>query len=439
MNRFFRTAYASTVAYLILALIAALITGVPVPFPAFSCLYFGLLVTLLPAATHKLSGKERLFVPLGALTALLGFVPLALWRCPLLHYLIHGVGMLFGVVFLSVLRHRTTHADFKAKFQFTTVVVLVAIGFVYLMLLVGVDKSGILPGQSENVRVAVNGAVPFAITMLVTGVLHLRGLRAQAGVVDERAFNRRQLRDTLIFAAIVTVVFLTDPVSYLKTAADFLLNDVLRPAAAFLARILAAVLKLISCARPEAEEPAPTPVPTNDPNTLPAAELAETEPEQYYYEGGDVSYTLSYIFLAIAALVLALILAVELRKLIKSLRKRNKNRGRGYPHETREKLSPKAKPRDADHPRKRSADPRERIRFLYAEFLRYLRKIPVRFHKSNTCGEIERRAKTGLHADPSDLGELTELYEKARYHQDEPPAEADAQRMKTLLNRVKNK
>lgn len=439
MNRFFRTAYASTLVYLILALLASLITGAAMPFLTFSCLYFGLLLALLPAASQRLSGKELPFALLGAVAALLGFVTLALWRCSLLHYLVHGIGMLSGVVFLFLLRHRTTHADFKAKYQFTTVLVLVGIGFIYLALLAGVDRNGVVPVQSENVRIAVNGAVPFAITLLVTGVLLLRGLRAQAGVVDERAFNRRQLRDTLIFAAIVTVVFLIDPVVYLKAAADFLLNGVLRPVAEFLARMLAALLRLMSCTRPETEEPVQTPVPTSDPQPMPATEPVEVEPEHFYIEGDDLTLTLSYIFIGAAAIVLLAILAFQLAKLVKSLRKRNKNRGRGYPHETRETLVPEAEAQGNDKPRKRSEDPRERIRYLYAEFLRYLRKVPIRFQRSSTCGEIEHRAERSLHADPSDISDLTGLYEKARYQQKEAPAEADAHRMKTLLNRIKNR
>lgn len=439
MNRFFRTAYASTLAYLILALFAGLITGTAMPFPAFSCLYFGLLLALLPAASQRLSEKELPFALLGAITALLGFIPLALLHCPLLHYLVHGVGMLLGVVFLFVLRHRTTHADFKAKYQFVTVIVLVMIGFIYLALLAGVDRNGTVPVRSETVRTAVNSVVPFAITLLATGILLLRGLRAQAGVVDEHAFNRRQLRDTLIFAAIVTVVFLMDPVVYLKAAVDFLLNGVLRPIAGFLARILAALLRLMSCARPEAEEPAPTPIPTNDAHTLPVTKPVEVKPEHYYIEGDDLTLTLSYIFIGAAVLILLLILAFQLTKFIKQLRKRNKNRGRGYPHEMREALAPEAGLQSKDRPRKRSEDPRERIRFLYAEFLRYLRKVPIRIHRSRTCGEIKRSAKNRLHADPSDLEDLTGLYEKARYQQNEPLGEADARRMKTLLGKIKNR
>ena len=74
MNRFFRTAYAMTLAYLFATILAVLITGVKVPFAAFSCLYFGLLIALLPAASQKLSGKEPLFGCIGAAVALISGV-----------------------------------------------------------------------------------------------------------------------------------------------------------------------------------------------------------------------------------------------------------------------------------------------------------------------------------------------------------------------------
>ena len=438
MNRFLRTAYASTLAYLCLALLPALITGVAMPFAAFSCLYFGLLLTLLPAASKKLAGKEPLFTLLGAVVALFGFALLAILHCPLLHYFVHLAGILFAVAFLFLLRHRTTHADFKAKYQFIAVLVLIVIGFIYLSLLAGVDRNGDVPVQSENVRLAVNGIVPFAITLLMTGVLLLRGLRAQAGVVDERAFNLRQLRDTLIYAALVTVVFLIDPFVYLKKAVGFLLNDVLRPVASFLARLLSEFLYLISCTRPEAGTPMPTPVPTADPNQLPVTKPVEVTPEHYYLEGDKLTLTLSYIFVAITALILLAILAFQIRKLIKRLRGGSKNRGRGYPHETREALSPETAEVGARRPRKRSEDPRERIRYLYAEFLRFLSKAPIRIRRTDTCGEIERRAEKGLNTDPSNLSDLTELYEKARYRQNDAPTADEAARMKTLLARIRN-
>ena len=69
MNRFLRTAYSTTLVYLYLTLFVVTFSGVSMPFPAFSCLYFGLLVCLLPGILRKLEGLEVLFTLLGAVTA----------------------------------------------------------------------------------------------------------------------------------------------------------------------------------------------------------------------------------------------------------------------------------------------------------------------------------------------------------------------------------
>ncbi len=438
MNRFFRTAYAMTLAYLFATILAVLITGVKVPFAAFSCLYFGLLIALLPAASQKLSGKEPLFGCIGAAVALLGFLPIVLRHCPLLHYFVHAIGIACAAVFCSVLRHRTTHDDFEAKYKFTIITVLIMIGFIYLGLLSGIYESGMVTASRENMRLAMNCIVPIAIVLLVTGVLLLRGLRAQDGTIDERTFNLRQLRDTLIFAALVTLIFAVDPFPFLKKAAVFLFKDVLRPAASFLARMLAALLQMMSCARPEAERAPETPAPTADPEAPPVAQLAETQPEHYKIDGKDLSLTISYIFLAAAAVVLLVILALQIKKLVKRLRDRSKNRGRGYPHEKRETISVKNEAHSrGKQPKKRGGTPRERMRYLYAEFLHYLRRVPIRFADTNTCREIEARAKSGLLADSSDLSDFSGLYEQARYREEDVPTEDDERRMKTLLGRIK--
>ena len=221
MNRFFRTAYSTTLVYLCLTFFVVLFTRIRMPFPAFSCIYFGLLISLLPVVSRRLAGKDRLFYVIGALAAVLGFLPLKLWNCPTAHWVIHLLGIAAAAVFLSVLRYRTTHSDFMAKYSFTAVMLLVLIALVYLSMVTSVYRDGKAAERSEALNLAMNNIVPYAIVLLVTGVLLLRGLRAQEGIVDEHAFNRRQLRDTLIFAVLVTLVFVADPFLYLKKAATF--------------------------------------------------------------------------------------------------------------------------------------------------------------------------------------------------------------------------
>ena len=340
MNRFFRTVYSATLVYLCLALFGVLITGIRMPFPAFSCLYFGLLLFLLPGISQRLIGKERLCHVIGAVTAVLGFLPIAFLHCPMIHWLIHLLGIAAAGVFLSSLRHATTHSFFMANFRFSVASLLILIGFVCLVMLTDIRQDGRAPVRSEAVNLAVSSVVPWAIVLLASGVLLLRGLRAQPGSADEQAFNRRQLRDTLIFAILVTLVFAADPFVWLEKALFFLFSEVLRPSARFLAGYLYSFLRLISFWKEPAEDPLTTEE-TVEQRPVPTAEPAEVETEHYLVEGNDLSLTLAYIFTAAAVLILLYILALQILKLVRNLRERSRSRGSGYPSETRETLPAK--------------------------------------------------------------------------------------------------
>ena len=436
MNRFFRTAYAAALAYLCLAFSGVLITGVQMPFFAFSCLYFGLLIFLLPGMVQRLNGKERLFYGIGAVTAVLGFLPLALYRCPTIHGLIHLLGIAAAAVFLWTLRHTTTHGIFLAKFKFTAVSLFILVGLACLAVRTAVYQSGQAAERYAALSLAVNGIVPYAIAVLASGVLLLRGLRAQPGrAVDEQAFNRRQLRDTLIFAVLVTLIFAFDPLGQLGKAVSFLTRDVLRPSFRFLSQLLVSLLKSMSFWNQRAENAQSTEG-AQELKPVPTADNAEVQTEQTPVEGNDLTPVFDLVCLAILALILLILLVWQLRKLVRILRKRSRDRGSGYPSETRETLPLTEGMRRKGKP-KRKSDPRERMRYLYGEFLRFLQKRRVDFEPANTCGEIQRAAETQSAADPSTLSALTSLYEEARYRMKEMPAEADARLMKDLLDRIK--
>ena len=437
MNRFFRTAYSTTLVYLALTLLIVSFTGVKMPFPAFSFLYFGLLLCLLPGVLRQLRGREFLFYLIGAVTAALGFLPLALSHCPISHWIIHLLGIGAAAAFLPLLRHRTTHDRFLAKYQFSAVMLLVLIGLIALAMMPGLytETAG---KRFEALRLAINTIVPYAIVLLVSGVLLLRGLRAGEGIVDEQAFIRRQLRDTLIFAVLVTLCFAVDPFLYLQKALYFVINDVLKPSFRFIMSILSYLLHLISVKRPEHETLATEE--TSEPGGIPpATEAAEPEPEHYDLEGSDVTAAVSNIFTIAVTIILVFVLVRQIRKLIRKLKERDPKRGDGYPNEVREALPQEDRTHREDKPKKRSADPRERIRWLYGEFLRHLKKQRIVYDRTDTCGEIENRAERHRASDPQTLSELTELYEEARYREEESPTEADAEAMKDLVSKVRKK
>lgn len=440
MNRFFRTAYATTLVYLFLSLIAALATGIGVPFLSFLCLYFGLLVALLPHAMPKQQGREALMAVLGVLLALLGFLPILLNGGRAIHCIVHGLGMLAAAVFFRLLRYRTTHNDFIAKFRFTLVVLLVLIAGLYLSLLLGTAED-IFQVRKEHVSRALDHLAPLVILLLMTGVLLLRGLRGLQGTMDEKTFNRRQLRDLLIYGSLVSVLFLVDPFRYLSRGLSFLWEDVVRPAMRFLAWAFERLLELLANKEPKFAPPTPeaTPDPADYYLPLPAETVMEQEPTQYKIDdaGEETLYrTILYIFLAALAAVLLAILVVEARKLLRRLRDRGTS-GRGYPHEIRESLDRADGAGKAERPKKRGADPRIRIRYLYGQFLRYLRRVPIRIEPADTCGKIQEHTKKALRVSDRDLAAFTALYEQARYHDGAAPTEQDAARMKKLLDKLK--
>ncbi len=438
MNRFFRTAYAATFVYLFLALIAGLFTGVSVPFLSFLCLYFGLLLALLPCGMPKLQGREAVFVLLGVPLALLGFLPIHLYGGTILSYVAHGLGVLGTALFCHTLKHRTTHGDFAAKFRFSAVLILVLIAYLYLSLLVGVTAEDILPVRKAYVSQALDHVVPIAIMLLVTGVLLLRGLRGLEGVTDERAFNRRQLRDVLLYGSMVGVIFVLDPFPYLYRGVAWCIGRVAR-------RFVWAFNGLLDLlANKEPRFDPPTPEATSDPSDYilppPSHQVTEREPEQYKInEVGETTLyrTILYIFLLALAAVLLVILIVEVRKLIQKLRDRGASRSRGYPNEIRESLDEGPADRRAAKPKKYSGDPRMRMRYLYGEFLHLLSRVPIHIAPGDTCGQIHERARRVMHVNGRDLEAFQALYELARYRESEAPTSQDAARMKTLFARLK--
>ena len=442
MNRLLRTAYSTTLAYLFIAIIPALAAGTGMPFPAFVCLYFGVLVFLLPHAAPKLAGKEALFKLLGVLLALIGFVPILLYRRPLVHFIAYGAAVLFAGLFTETLKHRTTHDDFAAKFRFSVFLILGVIAAMYLSQIIGIAEEFVVPISRANIKQAVEHTVPIAIMLLVTGVLLLRGLRALDGTVNERDFNRRQLRDAFVYAALVSFFFMINPFFYKGLA--WVMNKLVVAGFDRLAQAFGKLLDLIAGLGPKLNEQplvvaSPEPAPEGG---LPPAPLATPVPvTDYKIDDAGEKYlykTLLYIFIGIAAAVLLTILVIELVKLIKKLRKKGGSRGRGYPNEIREALDDDDAGKKADKPKKRG-EPRTRIRYYYREFLRILRRVPVLVHPSDTCGEINENAKTALRVDEEELSEFREIYEHARYSTEPAPTEQDAARMKTLYEGLKNR
>lgn len=524
MTRYFRTAYAVSLTSLLLTLISAVATGVHMPFSAFTCLLFGLLLVLLPNVLQKWEGKRTLFALLGAAAALLGFLPVLLLTGPLLQVLAYAASVAAAAIFFAALRHNTTYNNFKARFVFITIIVLLVFSYFILSTTWLLPSKDSLYGKPlldpERVKLALNDIIPYAIVHLATGILCLRGLRAQHGAVDERRFQQRQLRDALIFITAVSTVFIAAP--FLKTIWEYLLNNAIAPFLKMLARfvedVVAGAMKggdmpmsgnpvpteAPTTAVPEITQPIGTPAPVSGPvfsnETPPPAALKS-----------DAALRAGF-----ALLVLAIVVTIACVALVKALRRLKKD-DRSYPNESRESLPETDHPKKETKPAKFSADPRKRMRYLYAEFLKHLRKrviqrdpvtqpgatsgndshiwgetsnsgyswtkagmtaLPAqsssmssitlrdeglgreaaatvmkwfdrsprkrkagarapRVFQTNTCGEIESRAKTLTCADEADLAAFTLYYEQARYQTNEDPSPKDAARMAELFGKIK--
>ncbi|MBO4848957.1 MAG: DUF4129 domain-containing protein [Clostridia bacterium] len=437
MNRFFRTSYSAALAAFFATLTAVTAKGLPMPLLSFSCIYFGLLVFMLPHIVPRLEGRETLFGLVGAAVMAAGV--LFVVRMPAVYVVGFLICLAAAYIFIPLLRHQTTHSDFEAKFRFS----LICAGcFTALLMVGGLTEKNIFEINPDNVKQALVSAVPVAILLLASGVLLLRGLRAQQGIVDVRAFNRRQLRDTLIFSGIVTAVFAADPFRWLSQAADYIYEKLLKPLRYLIEDGLRKLFELMRNPHPPQYDPgAYTEPPADLVNVTPSPppEIQPTpDPTDVAKNSDDLMKTLLTIFMIVAMAAVLIFVVCELVKLIKKLMQNSKPRGSGYPNEERSALPPDDEGPKEDRPNRFSRDPRRRIRYHYREYMHHLRSKKIPIAPSDTCTDINQRARHTLRRKKSETEELTEIYRRARYRMGSEPERADAERMKQLVNDIKN-
>lgn len=435
MNRFLRTAYSVIFVYLFATLVTVMWTNVDMPILALLCLLSGLLIALLPEIAPRLSGKEAASIPLGILTALLGFLPIRLFGCPSLHYIAYGLGILTAIVCYFIFSKSTTHSAFMERFKLTVIMAAVIVFFLFLLVLPVFKESGIVHFGFERIPKVAANIIPVFIMLLATGVLLLRGLRSEEGTIDQRQFTRRQVRDLMLFAIGVALVSMLDPIKHVTKALVFLYHNAFLPALKWVGMLIAAVIEWLFAPVPRTDHsyiidntPEPIPSETIRPQTTwnPTAVIP--------YEKPDINpsdSTLLLIVISVAAVVLAAVFIFVLRKKL-----RNRRPNRGYPNETVEEIEEEQQEREPA-PKKRSADPRMKVRYHYMEFMKYLIRSSVNVKKTDTCGEIGENAKAGLRAENGKLDEIETIYEHARYRMNEPPTPADAERMKSILEDVR--
>ncbi len=427
MNRFFRAAFAAALVYLTLGFAAALITGTAQPMLSFLCLYTGLLVAFLPDIISRQEKRSTLFMLFGAAIALFGF--LFVLRLSWLHAAVHAIGIAAAVYFALTLRHNITYHSFKARFGFA----LIALALAFVM--VNAFNSVFSENEIQDLKylkLAVSSEIPVLIVLLITGVLLLRLLRGQKGEVDKKAFNRRQLRDTLMLIGASILLFVINPLRYIKLIRD----NVLSP---FLRRLGEWLLLLFRHRRVYKEEITVLPTQIVEHAPLPTA-----PPEvDWNMEAAPVyekdTKPLVILFLVTVGIVSLVILIIAARKLLRKLKDKERGHGEGYPRVVTRKMPSEDEDQKKDRPSRFSRDPRKRMRYTYKEYLRHLRSLNVPIRAADTCTEINEASYERLSIKEKQVStdELTDLYKLARYRMEHEPTKSDADRMRQLFNEIK--
>lgn len=443
MNRLLRTVYSVSYVYLPLTLIAVVVTGVDMPLLSYLCLLSGVLLALLPAVFERLANRKAAFAALGALAALLGFLPILLQACLLMQIIAYGLGVAAGVVFCALRHSQTSRVWFLHTFRISLGLMVTAIFVLLVVVIPLLHDNGVTSLDRTRIRLALDNIIPVMILLLSTGVLLLRQLRSEQGGLDPQIIKRRQMRDLSVFGTLVGATFVIHLFVHLRNVFSHLYDRVLYPMLVRLAGLLTDLFKQKSAMSdlfPAYQQPyempdasifptAPDPTPAGEPSDIASFDPMLLDREVVYK-------VLLGIFIASAVLVFGVLIAGAVRRFLE--RYRGRKDVPGYPNETVEQIPEEEPEQKEEPPRKHSDDPRERMRYQYGEFLRCLRKTTVTVERTNTCGEIRRNADAKLRVEPETLNEFTDLYEKARYRQREAVTDGDAHRMKTLLGKIKS-
>lgn len=428
MNRFFQTAYYTIYIYLYLAIFLGIASGAEMPLPAFLCLFFGLFIAMLPEVFDGQLGRKPLYISLGLLVALMGFLPIHLASGIRMQYIGYGIGLIAALLLYYFQRQQTSYYHFMSIFKRTVIIASILIVLVLLFLLQIFIDAQIITFGREELKILFNSIVPVIIMLLAVGVLHLRALRSLRGGINRDAFRRRQLRDVLLFIALVTIVYAFDPLSFLARGAMWIYEVALLP-----------LLSLIAKAFPKhipdwfdfwqyREQNMP-----ENTEDFGAAQMAPQEtapPSEVVSDVVESSGNFQYIFVVILILIAVLVNYLLLRK------KKTQRASGGYPSETIETIE-EEEIETQPTVKRRSLDPRIRIRYNYREFLKYLNRIRVPIADTDTTGEIEKKSTYTFPAAAETLEALSTLYDRARYHQSEVPSSSDAEKMHELVKSIK--
>lgn len=428
MNRFLRISFIAGMAYTLVSLLVGSITGVMYPFGCYAMIWLGTLIFMLGAIIPKLNRYDILFKISGIIIEAAGFIFIIINKCIPAYYVIHAI-MLIGSVLLAVfLKHNTIHRDFAAKFKFSVIALLLLFCLM-----------GLMTGGSENVFfnmdftvAAMINSIPSFIISIVMGILLLRGLRAAVGIVDETEFNRRQLRDTVMFFGGCVLVIVTGLPGLLVRLTELIAKTLINPMLLWCEKLLYNLVELLANKKPQ-YLPNNQGVVESTPNAVditPMPTMGTTQPNTAAPVEDKSNEMIKILLILFAIIIGAVILYIVISKLFK--------RGKrvvsfGYPYEESETIEDNGKRREKPISR-HSRLPRQKIRYYYYTFLRHIHSKGGELKRSDTCEQVADTADKLAKGHTQELMEFSNFYRKARYSFSEEPTSEDAKQAKRLLD-----
>lgn len=431
MNRFLRVSFAIGMIYTFLSLFTGSITGVMYPFGCYAMLWLGTLLFLISLIIPKLRRYDLILKIIGVIIAVASFVFIAVNKCPVVFYVVNAALTVSCFVLVLTLKYNTIHRDFAAKFKFTVIAVVLV--FCLVCLLTG--GSGNVFFDAEYTWAAVLNSIPSFIIAIVMGILLLRGLRASVGIVNEVEFNKRQLRDTVVFFSGCLLITVSGLPSLIVRFFELFAETLINPLILWIDKLIYNIGELLVNRNPPisigddayATQPAAN---VGDITPAPSPSLSTSVP---YTPSEDKSNEMIRVLMVIFGVIIA---AIIIYIVVGILLKRGKRTvSYGYPYEESETIEDGEEKREKQISR-RSRTPRLKIRYYYLEFLRSLKRCGGKLSNSHTCEQVADMAKSLLPEHDREIIEFSDVYRKARYNLNVEPTPVDVKRAKQLFNSI---
>lgn len=427
MNKFLRVSYIISFLYTLFIAVLGSVTNFDFPIWCFIACYIGILSFMLPNIMPQFQKYHLLARVGGIIIALSGL--LFLIKAPISYPIVNLLLVILGFVLAVKLQYNTIHRDFVSKFNFSTILLCLFYALLAMLSSEQFTFLNITVVVKSPVQSAIVNSIPCLVVTLTMGILLLRGLRAASGIVDEKEFNKRQLRDTIIFFVACIAVWATDLLNAIKSGVIFIVENIIVPFFRWIVDLLVRLEEMLINKNPPdwSSDYTSTPYPTKEVTPVPEAILGQ---QQNYKYSSDFFAGLIYVVLSI------LIIAVLWWVFSNLLKKGKRAKYLGYPNETRESIDDLPNKLLEKPISRLNRNPRMRIRYIYREFMLHLRRKGAAVKRASTCGEIESSAKEITYKHATEIEMLSNTYRKARYCLENEPTAEDAKLAKKLYDSI---